>query len=521
MLRAIQERADLQGLGVSIRAVRLGRVAPPVPVAPAFADAARARSDRRQAVTRAEEYRDRAQADARGQAREIADRAAGQFDRLVQVARGEADRFTKVLAESRKDLDATRRRLYLEALAELLPRFPRKVVVAPGQDLDLSLFTEARARQGRPTEARGGPESRVTPSDDETDRRGGADGRPDGRAALVGSATAVGRRRRGRAGGRPGRTDAPDPAEARLGSAARDAWRGDVAGYLDASPGRSASGSSARWTSAGRDAFAADLRRAARSRKSHAVFAVEPEGDDAARITVETVYPDRNERQTYRLDRGRRRLARHRGRDRPQPGQPEGQVRHPGARTRSPKGSPSRAPARSRPADETVRAEDPTVDASTDPSKELLDRCECDTDPLAVGLTLLGVLGVSVVCGPGRAGSGQDAGARPLDPDVVAVRLLLGVGDRQVAGLGRAGQARQGGGRSASRATASARGTGRPAATLEGQEPRRSARSPPRRPQPKAAAKAVAEGERAEHRPGPRSRRTAWSSRSRPRPTRR
>jgi membrane protease subunit HflK len=149
---AIQERADLQRLGVSVRAVRLGRVAPPVPVAPAFADASRARSDRRQAVTRSEEYRDRAQADARGQAREIADRAAGQFDRLVQGARGEADRFAKVLAESRKDLAATRRRLYLEALAELLPRFTRKVVVAPGQDLDISLFTEGtpRARAGAP-----------------------------------------------------------------------------------------------------------------------------------------------------------------------------------------------------------------------------------------------------------------------------------------------------------------------------------------------------------------------------------
>jgi membrane protease subunit HflK len=148
MVRAIQEQADLQGLGVSIRAVRLGRVAPPVPVAPAFADAARARSDRRQAVTRAEEYRDRAQADARSQAREIADRAAGQFDRVVQGARGDADRFTKVLAESRKDLTATRRRLYLEALAELLPRFARKVVVAPGHDLDISLFTEGGPKSG-------------------------------------------------------------------------------------------------------------------------------------------------------------------------------------------------------------------------------------------------------------------------------------------------------------------------------------------------------------------------------------
>lgn len=154
MLRALQAQADDQGLGVSIRAVRLGRVAPPMPVAPAFADAARARSDLRQAVTRAEEYAERARADAQGQAREIADRAAGQFDRLVQVARGEADRFAKVLGESRKDLAATRRRLYLEALAMLLPRFSRKVIVAPGQDLDVALFAE----EGKaPEPAAGGP----------------------------------------------------------------------------------------------------------------------------------------------------------------------------------------------------------------------------------------------------------------------------------------------------------------------------------------------------------------------------
>jgi modulator of FtsH protease HflK len=146
MLRAVQGRADAQGLGVSVRAIRLGRVAPPVPVQPAFADAARARSDHRQAVTRAEEYRDRAEADSRGQSREIADRAAAQFDRTVQVARGEADRFTKVLAETRKAPEATRRRLYLEALAELMPRFSRKLVVASGQDLDVSLIVDDAAK---------------------------------------------------------------------------------------------------------------------------------------------------------------------------------------------------------------------------------------------------------------------------------------------------------------------------------------------------------------------------------------
>ena len=140
--RALQKAADHQGLGVSIRAVRLGRVAPPDAVAPAFADADRARSDRRRAVVGAEEYRDRARADAQGRAIEIADRAASEFDRRAQAARGEAERFTKVLAQARKAPDATRRRLYLDALAELLPRFHRKVVVEPGQDVDLSLFAD-------------------------------------------------------------------------------------------------------------------------------------------------------------------------------------------------------------------------------------------------------------------------------------------------------------------------------------------------------------------------------------------
>lgn len=146
VLRAVQEQADRQGLGISVRAVRLGRVAPPVAVAPAFADAARARSDRRQVVTRAEEFRDWALADAKGQAREVADRAAGRFEQDVQSARGEADRFAKVLAAAKKDPLATRQRLYLETLALLLPRFARKVIVAPGQAVDVSLITSEAKR---------------------------------------------------------------------------------------------------------------------------------------------------------------------------------------------------------------------------------------------------------------------------------------------------------------------------------------------------------------------------------------
>ena len=55
----------------------------------------------------------------------------------------------------------------------------------------------------------------------------------------------------------------------------------------------------------GRDVFALRLRRAGLARKSHAIFAPEPDGDrpDAARITVESTFADRIERQTFRLER--------------------------------------------------------------------------------------------------------------------------------------------------------------------------------------------------------------------------
>src|SRR4051812_17076833 len=48
---------------------------------------------------------------------------------------------------------------------------------------------------------------------------------------------------------------------------------------------------------------------------------------------------------------------------------------------------------------------------------------------LAVGLTLLGVLGVSAVRAQREDGAKPD---RRLDPDAVSVRLLLGVGDEKV-----------------------------------------------------------------------------------------
>jgi hypothetical protein len=122
--------------------------------------------------------------------------------------------------------------------------------------------------------------------------------------ALMGGLLWSGLRRpAGLGGAGASRADLPDPVEVRLNALLDDAWRGDVSSYLDCFSGPLRERLEREVGERGRETFAADLRRAARSRKSHAVFAVEPEGEGAARITVETVYPDRNERQTYHLAR--------------------------------------------------------------------------------------------------------------------------------------------------------------------------------------------------------------------------
>ena len=97
-----------------------------------------------------------------------------------------------------------------------------------------------------------------------------------------------------------------------LGGAARrierllaDAERGDVDTYLAAFGGPIRDRLTRQAEQRGRPDFGEQLRRTARARKSHAIFEPEPDGDgpDGARVSVESTFADRIERQTFRLVR--------------------------------------------------------------------------------------------------------------------------------------------------------------------------------------------------------------------------
>lgn len=119
--------------------------------------------------------------------------------------------------------------------------------------------------------------------------------------AVLGAIVAVGARRPGVG------SAAIDPAgtpEDCIRQLLEDARAGDVNAYLNAYAEPLRSRLARQADEAGRAAFAESLRTAAAARKGHALYAPEPDGPDAVRIAVESVYPDRNERQVYRLESG-------------------------------------------------------------------------------------------------------------------------------------------------------------------------------------------------------------------------
>ena len=66
--------------------------------------------------------------------------AHGQREHKVKRATGEAERFEKLLVEYQRAPELTARRIYWEAMAEIMPRLKSKLLLDRGQKLDLTVF---------------------------------------------------------------------------------------------------------------------------------------------------------------------------------------------------------------------------------------------------------------------------------------------------------------------------------------------------------------------------------------------
>ncbi|MCU0788000.1 MAG: FtsH protease activity modulator HflK [Verrucomicrobia bacterium] len=116
-------------LGVGIDQLQLKNVNPPPPVQPSFNEVNQAQQEREKMINQANGEYNRFVPHARGQAQERISNAEGYAIRRINEAEGDAARFNALLAEYVKAPEVTRERLYLEAMAQIMPALTRKIVI--------------------------------------------------------------------------------------------------------------------------------------------------------------------------------------------------------------------------------------------------------------------------------------------------------------------------------------------------------------------------------------------------------
>ncbi|MCQ0093346.1 FtsH protease activity modulator HflK [Roseovarius sp. M141] len=116
----VQLTLDSYDSGLNVIRVNFDKADPPLQVIDAFREVQAAEQQRDRLEKEADAYAARVLAEARGQAAQTLEEAEGYRARVVNEAEGQASRFSAVLGEYAKAPDVTRKRLYLEAMEEVL-----------------------------------------------------------------------------------------------------------------------------------------------------------------------------------------------------------------------------------------------------------------------------------------------------------------------------------------------------------------------------------------------------------------
>jgi membrane protease subunit HflK len=130
--RELQRDLDKLECGVSLVTLQLLDINPPDTVKPAFNEVNEADQDMKRLVNEAEETYNRVIPKARGSAKQIIEEAHGYAVQRINQAKGETNRFNAIVAEYLKAKEVTRRRMYLEAMQDILPNVDHVYVMDQG-----------------------------------------------------------------------------------------------------------------------------------------------------------------------------------------------------------------------------------------------------------------------------------------------------------------------------------------------------------------------------------------------------
>lgn len=136
----LQKELDEAETGFIIRTIEMRKTNVPGPVQASFNEVNQAVQEKEKMVYQAKEEYNRAVPKAKGEAERVIRGAEGyELDR-VNRAQGDASRFMSLYAEYKKAPEVTRRRMYLEAMKDVLPNMGGKFIVDSDQKSLLPLL---------------------------------------------------------------------------------------------------------------------------------------------------------------------------------------------------------------------------------------------------------------------------------------------------------------------------------------------------------------------------------------------
>jgi membrane protease subunit HflK len=136
----LKQAVDRHRLGLAILGVNITEARPPSEVAADFVAAQSAESERSRRVTEARTYGETSATAAKASSQAVFDAAHMSAQRTVVSSNAEAQRFSTLVAEARRSPALTARRIYLDTMNSLLSHVRRKVVLPPGDAIDLTVL---------------------------------------------------------------------------------------------------------------------------------------------------------------------------------------------------------------------------------------------------------------------------------------------------------------------------------------------------------------------------------------------
>lgn len=165
--KALNEIIKPYDMGLEVIDVNFQSARPPEEVKDAFDDAIKAQEDEQRYIREAEAYAREREPIARGNAQRIVEEATAYKDQIVLDAKGEVERFQRLLPEFKSAPEVLKERLYIQTMEKVMAKTP-KVMMDSGNNLTVlpmdQLLRQKSAEQAQPVDKSANSTGQTSPS---------------------------------------------------------------------------------------------------------------------------------------------------------------------------------------------------------------------------------------------------------------------------------------------------------------------------------------------------------------------